>query len=639
MGVFRLLRKHRDFIIAAIVICGTGVIVSTPWLPNGEEESGLPFLYGLRGNVAAPEDVVIVDIDDIASAKGLPASRNIRGVSCNLSPGNKVRSFAGPMPRCLYAHLIDKIAAGQPDAIGVDVSFEKDGAPKEDAILAAAISDAGNVVLLRRIFSVIDPATNLLTERLETINPTIGDAAFAWAPFPLPKSTTLVNQFWSRADAFGGIATLPTMALLAPYREVLDNERGEQPMEEFVRDLLQSPRIMLSDKAKLDEAATALIDRLSLSSKHVANFFGGPGSFEIIDAYELIRSDTPPDFKNKTVFIGQVNLNTYQQADNFRTVFSQSNGIDLAGVEIAATVFANLRDDATLKRPAPWQSSILLIVAGISMLGLTARFKPSISLATLPILLLIYTVVAVYAFSERELWLPSVGLYAMAILTVPVGAYFQIDRFYDTLVTWLPRRFQRMIWSDEDISGEPINVTGLCVKCDIENYTTASEQSESDDLALAMDKFSSVAAGLVNGCGGEIYVNGDDSITVVWEFDRSNTRMWHQIARAIFKLSETPFVIETDQGTISRRNRIGITYGGFTIAGMGNQGNRTLNAQGAVVNLAARIEDLNKKIGTRILADADLAPHLPHVVTQQHGTFKLKGIAAAVSVIELQSLA
>ena len=639
MGIGDLLDKYRDLLVAAVLVCGTGLMVTTPWLPNGEEENGLPLAYGLRGEIAAANDIVIVDIDDIASAKGLPTSLKIRGVECDLAPGNKVRSFAGPMPRCLYSLLIDKIAAGSPDAIAVDVSFEKDGTPREDAALAAAIRDAGNVVLLRRIHSVIDPSTNILTEELENINPTIGNAAFAWAPFPLPKTTNLVNHFWSKVDTFGGLATLPTMALLAPYRDALEKARGDQPMEEFVRDLLQPRSPQPTRDIQLDEDALALITRLRQPSSYITRYFGRPGTVKIINAYDLMQTVTPPDFKNKTIFIGQVNLNTYQQADNFPTVYSQDNGIDLAGVEIAATVFSNLQNNTNLKRPAPWQSSLIVVIAGLTMIVVANRFKLRISLTMVLALLWIYTVIFIYAFSEHELWLPSIGLYTMAILAVPVGIFLQYGRFYTILIGLLPQRFRPKILNNEDMPDAPINIVGLCVKCDIENYTTASEESESGELSVAIDKFSKIVGGLVGGTGGEVYPNGDDSITVVWEIDREDKEVWRHIAPALFEMSKTPFVIETDDGIITRRNRIGITYGPFSLAFIGGDDNRTLNAQGTKVNIAARLEDLNKVVGTRILAEADLAPLFQNVVIQDHGTFKLKGISSEVSVIELQRMA
>ena len=643
-GTIGMLWNHSAFVIAAILVCATGLLVSSPGLHNGEEGWGLPLAYFLRGEVPAPNDVVIVDIDDISNAKGLPKSMDVRGMNCNLSPGNKVRTFAGPMPRCLHAHLIDKIAAGSPDAIVIDVSFEKDGTPQEDAILAASIRDPEIVVLLRRIQTIIVESKQIVTEQLEDLDPEIADAAFAGAPFPLPKTTSLVNQFWSRTEQFGGLATLPTMALFVPFRDVLNDARGAQPMEDFVRDLLRSPRGAPTDGIKLDKQAQALIDRLRQSTTHFVNFFGRPGTVEIINAYDLIRSNTPPDLRNKTVFIGQVNLNTYQQADNFPTVYSQANGIDLAGVEIAATIFANLKHDTTLKRPTPWQSSLVLIAAGILMLAIAVRFPPHISLSIIPLLLVLYTILFAYAFSENHLWLPSLGLYAMAVAAVLLGASIRNYRSFRILIKFFPNRFQKLFEHneailDESVLDQPVKVRGLCVKCDIEGYTTASTQSDSDALGIAVHKFSSIAGKMVNEIGGDIFINGDDSVTLTWEFDRQDGKTWQKIVPVIFKISETPFIVETEQGPLTRRNRIGITYGPFSIAPMGGDGNWTLNAQGDVVNLAARLEDLNKKFGSRILAQADLAPHLSQVVIQDRGTFTPKGFDGEIGVIELKRLA
>ena len=64
------------------------------------------------------------------------------------------------------------------------------------------------------------------------------------------------------------------------------------------------------------------------------------------------RSSTS-DLKGRVVFVGYSDLYEPDQPDRFYTVFTGADGVDLSGVEIMATAFANLLTDRTL-RPSQW---------------------------------------------------------------------------------------------------------------------------------------------------------------------------------------------------------------------------------------------------------------------------------------------
>ena len=51
------------------------------------------------------------------------------------------------------------------------------------------------------------------------------------------------------------------------------------------------------------------------------------------------------DLEGKVVFVGHSEQLRPGQKDGFYTVYTRHNGLDLSGVEIAATAFANLLED------------------------------------------------------------------------------------------------------------------------------------------------------------------------------------------------------------------------------------------------------------------------------------------------------
>jgi adenylate cyclase len=82
------------------------------------------------------------------------------------------------------------------------------------------------------------------------------------------------------------------------------------------------------------------------------NYYGPAGTIETIPYYHFIQHhkksniiQTHLDLKGKAVFIGLSEGLRPEHKDGFYSVFSQSTGADISGVEIAATAFANLLEN------------------------------------------------------------------------------------------------------------------------------------------------------------------------------------------------------------------------------------------------------------------------------------------------------
>jgi len=88
------------------------------------------------------------------------------------------------------------------------------------------------------------------------------------------------------------------------------------------------------------------------------NFYGPPRSIPTWSYGDVLSATVEQlaSFRDKVVFVGFSEERQPEQIDNFYTVFSQSNGLDLSGVEIGATAFANLT--------APLSTSILTSFSG-----------------------------------------------------------------------------------------------------------------------------------------------------------------------------------------------------------------------------------------------------------------------------------
>jgi adenylate cyclase len=101
------------------------------------------------------------------------------------------------------------------------------------------------------------------------------------------------------------------------------------------------------------------------------NLYGPSGSFPTLPLHRLIQAEDPSlpiDLKGKAVFVGVSRHRTADQQDDFFTVFSKDSGVDLTGVEIAATAFSNLLDDCPV-RPLSLATHLLLVLAWGTLAG------------------------------------------------------------------------------------------------------------------------------------------------------------------------------------------------------------------------------------------------------------------------------
>src|SRR3954466_136202 len=82
------------------------------------------------------------------------------------------------------------------------------------------------------------------------------------------------------------------------------------------------------------------------------------------DALEPRPGAAMPDLAGKVVFVGNAEHMPALNSDSYNTVFSTADGIDISGVEVAATAFLNLMYGSDLQIPGIAAQAALLMLAG-----------------------------------------------------------------------------------------------------------------------------------------------------------------------------------------------------------------------------------------------------------------------------------
>ncbi|MBA2335480.1 MAG: CHASE2 domain-containing protein, partial [Blastocatellia bacterium] len=102
----------------------TAVFIVSSFVPSLSNAS-INMLFRLRGELPAPDDIVIVAIDDASL--------------------QKIGKY--PWARSVIADGLDKITEGKPKAVGIDVIYAEESDAEDDEKLAQSIRKNGRVVL------------------------------------------------------------------------------------------------------------------------------------------------------------------------------------------------------------------------------------------------------------------------------------------------------------------------------------------------------------------------------------------------------------------------------------------------------------------------------------------------------------
>jgi adenylate cyclase len=169
---------------------------------------------------------------------------------------------------------------------------------------------------------------------------------------------------------------------------------------------------------------------------------------------------------------------------------------------------------------------------------------------------------------------------------------------------------------------------------DIAGFTSISEGMDSDHLALAMNAyFQTAVQNCIFATDGTVVKYIGDAIFAFWNAPENQGDHSYRACEAALLFRDQPKQFMNDKELITR---IGLHTG---VANVGNFGSMTrvdYTALGENINLASRMEGLNKYLGTRVLITEETQKVAgPRIVTRYLGLFRLKGFEKAVGVYEL----
>ena len=650
------------------------------FLPLGidlEENFGLDLLFHLRGKREPPSNVIIVALDNF-SAKTLDL------------PIQPLK-----WPRSLHARLTEYLAQEGARVIAFDINFSEPMIPETDHLFARAIQKAGNVVLCENLQSEAivlagekgAPPGHLNIEKLIPPVEILARSAAALAPFPLPKVPVKVNQYWVFKTSAGDMPTLPVVVLqlfaLVVHHEfiaLLEKANSALPpdlpyaknaamKEKKVKTLIQTFRNIFRENQsiadqmlaqlscmKSDSSVTsrcqllkALIGMYQSPDSRYLNFYGPPGSIPTVSYCSVLtqmenQEMKTIDFREKAVFVGyseQVNP-TYK--DGFYTSYSQASGVDISGVEMTATAFANLIEDSPI-HPFPLARHVAFILFWGFLAGLVFYLFPiPFSLLGVMGISLICFAFVQYQFNTHGTWIPFVVPIFVESPTAFFGAVLwkygetkkERENIRNAFGYYLPNNvIDKLVKNIARKKTDTQMVYGTCLCTDAGRYTSLSETMSPKELAQVMNRYYQTLFMPVRANGGIVINIVGDSMLALWAETYPNPSLRKNACGAALEIAKAVARFNGSIGNIQLPTRIGLHHGQVSLGNIGAMDHYEYRPTGDIVNTASRMEGLNKYLGTGVLVSEEVIIDLEGFLARHMGQFLLSGKSVAVGVWEL----
>lgn len=617
----------------------------------------LDFRYLVRGPVAASSHVVIVGIDEASLAE----------------------IGRWPWPRGRLAQLIDRLHDAGVSAIGFDIVLDEpttsvDRAELEtalatnphrtadelrralhaelddDAQLATALRGAGDVVLAHFFEFGGAPAAQLAATPLPEMTVMLAGGATLAATPALKHATRVRAPIPVLAAATAGTGHIN----FAPdpdgsYRRVpIGIRAGDRLVPSLGLELL---RVYLGEGAARATITPAGVTGARIGDHEVPvdgagqlwlDFLGPPGTIPQVSAAAVLAGRVPAEaLAGRIALVGF----TAMGFDEVPTPFAAVS----PGVELQATALDNVLEGRALRRPwwlVPLEAAAV-VALGV-LVGAALRWLPGawggIGAA---VLALAYLVVTQTLFTAAGLALGGIYAAAGVILAAIGGAVYRSvveegekRKIRDAFQHYVNPEIAELIAEEPDrlrLGGERRPITVLF--SDIRGFTGMAEHLSPETLGELLNHYLEAMTDVVFTHGGLLDKYIGDAVMAFWGAPADTPDHAMRCCEAALDMRAALERLNLSwhaAGLPQIQIRIGINSGDAIVGNFGSSRRFSYTAVGDDVNLASRLEQLNKGYGTGVLISAWTRRAIgDEFVCREIDHTLVKGRAQGVTVYEL----
>ncbi|RLA88791.1 MAG: hypothetical protein DRG58_06925 [Deltaproteobacteria bacterium] len=378
--------------------------------------------------------------------------------------------------------------------------------------------------------------------------------------------------------------------------------------------------------------------------RFLINFRGPARTFKYYSFVDVVEGRVPLEvFRDRIVLVGATAVGIYDiRVTPFVSVFP--------GVEIHATIIDNiLQQDYLTRASGVWQPDLVAMIALSLLLGWwLPRLRAAGGLLLFLGVIVVYAVTGFYLFANQRLYLQMI--YPLNCLaTVYVGVTImrflaeererkRIRAAFQSYVA--PEVVNEMLHHPEKLrlGGEKRDLTVLF--SDIRGFTSLSEEMEAETLVNLLHAYLTPMTEIVFKHGGTVDKYIGDALMAIYGAPLEMPAPADQACRTALEMIATLKQLCQDwqsHGWPQIRIGVGINSGLMSVGNMGSERLFDYTVIGDNVNLASRLEGLNKYYGTEILISEATAQQLKNsFILREVDRVRVKGKHIPVSIFELR---
>ena len=559
-----------------------------------------------------------------------------------------------PWPREMYTPILDFLSRHGARAVAFDVLYTEQsfyGLPDDQSFglaIASAKGFAGAAMLTRAEnargswpTSVPEPAFKV--EGLGRWVDATPEAAWPRMVFPIP-------QVSKEASVLCNVQASPDPDTV--YRRIrLLNDFDGRPVPSLGLGcyLASDPDVPLKVEAqKMTFDGTPVeLDRLGQA---ILNF-RGHGAYKSFSAAAVIQSELrmkngqEPTIDGKAAFRGKFVFFGFTAPGLYDLRPTPMGGVT-PGAVLAATSLDNLLSGDFVTRPStPVLAGLCILLALATSLTLASTEGALGSIIINLIAVLLPAALCIGAYVQR-IWLPFMPL---AATVIPAGFGVSILKFAtqgkkkrfikNAFKQYLsPQVIEQILEHPERLTlgGERRELTIFF--SDLQGFTSISEKLDPELLTSVLNDYLSAMTDIIQEEGGTVDKYEGDAIIAFWNAPLDQPDHGLRGVRAALRcqvaLSELRPGLRERTGS-DFHMRIGINTGHAVVGNMGSHSRFDYTMLGDAVNLAARLEGINKKFGTYTMISEDtLAECTEDICARELGLIRVVGKNKPVRVLE-----
>lgn len=213
-------------------------------------------------------------------------------------------------------------------------------------------------------------------------------------------------------------------------------------------------------------------------------------------------------------------------------------------------------------------------------------------------------------------------------------AFNQMTRGLAAFQRYVPIELVRTLIA-RGIESTPQARTATMLFTDIENFTAIGERLSPEILVTLLNEYFSVVTKPIEKYGGVITQYQGDAILAVFNIPTEDPDHAANAVRAALEI-QALLAGRYFSGGISLPTRIGVNTGEVVAGSVGSKDRVNYTVHGDAVNLAARLEALNKGYGTRIIVSENTLKLTDDEFTAERlGEVEVHGKKSTVTIYKL----